>query len=100
MGHRCGVRDEGFYSAETFAKRAEFYALEKPFGVIEAAEVERDHATEPRHLLLREIVARMSRQTGVINLLHFFLSGQVVRDLYPIFVVGIHPNRQCFDSAQ
>ena len=54
VGHRCGMRDQGFHSAKALAQRAELHAFQQPGRGVERTQIERDHRAEARHLLLGE----------------------------------------------
>jgi hypothetical protein len=41
----------------------------------------------------------MIRQSGIVNLLHFFFIREKVRDRHAIRIVRFHPDRQRLDSA-
>src|SRR5439155_2648644 len=55
--HGCGMRDQRFHSAKTFAERTKLHGLEESLCPIQAPEIERDHSTETRHLFFREVVS-------------------------------------------
>src|SRR5262252_8697062 len=93
------MRNERLDSTKTFSKRTEPHALQKTPGAVEAAEVNSDHSAKARHLFLGQFVARMIRQSGIVNLLHFFFTREKVRDGDAIRIVRFHPYRQRLDSA-
>src|SRR5262245_26553553 len=61
MRHRCAMRDQRLDSSQTLSERAELHTLEKSLCLVQAAEIESDHAAEAGHLPLRQFMTRMIR---------------------------------------
>src|SRR6266699_3761200 len=94
------MRDQRLDSPEAFSQRTQLHPFQKSLGAIEAAQIERDHASKSGHLLLSQAVAGMIGQARIINLPHFLLTRKILRDRHTIGMVRLHSNRKRFDSAE
>src|SRR5712692_5866216 len=56
--------------------------------------IEREHRTEPAHLVFCQQVIRMRLQTGIMYAFHFRMALQVFGDGHGIFALALDPNAE------
>src|ERR1035438_1191723 len=100
MRHGCGMRNQGFDSAQRLGQRAHHHIPVHFIGFGERSGFKGDHRTETGHLPFRQLVLRMIPQSRIKNLLHLLVSGQVIRDLAAIEVMLPHAHRESLNAAQ
>src|SRR5687767_417763 len=93
MYHRCGVRDEGLYTAQADGQHAYLRAAYRPVSSVKPTfHLKRKHPAEPTvHLPLRKLMLWVRRQAGIVDPLHRRVALQEARYFEAIAIVHLHP---------
>src|SRR5437763_7684579 len=99
--HQCGMLDQALDAAEALGERKEAAMLEEAPGAGEIGlQSDRHHAAESAHLTLGERMLRMRSQAWVIDLRHFGLRFEPLRELERIGAMLLHPERERLQATQ
>src|SRR6184192_10076 len=93
--------DQALDAAEALGQREQAAMLEKALGAREIGlQADRHHAAERAHLTLGERMLRMRSQARVIDLRHFVLRFEPLRELQRTRAMLLHPERQRLQAAE